>query len=204
MSNLIDKEIIHHLAQGGLIAYPTETVWGIGCDAFCQSAVMDLLTLKNRPISKGLIVLTDSTERILPFLNHLPAHRQHEILASWQNPNANHEGTQATTWLFPIPPSLPTPIPAWITGEHDSLAIRVIKHPTIAQICQDLVSDTNPYGFLVSTSCNLSTLPPAKDLTTAKTYFGDDDAVLFVHGETLGYHAPSQIRCAMSGNIIRI
>lgn len=191
------KDIAHELKQGKLIAYPTETVWGVGCDAFCEKAVMTLLDLKNRPIDKGLIVLTDSVERILPFLEPLPADRQREIIATWQAPQSK----QATTWLFPIPDGIT--IPAWLTGSHDSLAIRVISHPAIAKLCVTLVDDDNPYGFLVSTSCNPTALPPARDLHTAVSYFGSGD-VMFLDGKTLGFDKPSQIRCAVKGNIIRI
>lgn len=193
------KDIAHDLKQGKLIAYPTETVWGVGCDAFCEKAVMTLLDLKNRPIDKGLIVLTDSVERILPFLENLPAERQNEIIATWQIPQTIHK--QATTWLFPIPDGIK--IPAWLTGSHHSLAIRVINHPTIAKLCVTLVDDDNPYGFLVSTSCNPATLAPAKDLATAMDYFGGHDGVIFLNDETLGYDKPSQIRCAVGGETLR-
>lgn len=191
------QDIAHHLKHGKLIAYPTETVWGIGCDGFCEKAVMDLLALKNRPMDKGLIVLTDKVERILPFLTNLPADCQNKIIASWQ---PTQTAKQATTWLFPIPPTIQ--IPTWLTGSHDSLAIRVINHPTIAKLCATLVDDDNPYGFLVSTSCNPTALPPAHDLYTAVSYFGSGD-VMFLDGKTLGYQKPSQIRSAVSGQIVR-
>ncbi|MDO4896441.1 MAG: Sua5/YciO/YrdC/YwlC family protein [Moraxella sp.] len=190
-------DITHALKQGKLIAYPTETVWGMGCDAFCERAVFELLNIKNRPVDKGLIVLTDKVERILPFLEQLPTERQREIIKSWQIDNT----AQATTWLFPIPDNIA--IPAWLTGTHDSLAIRVINHPLIAGICCELASDDNPFGFLVSTSCNPNARPPAKDLDTAWTYFGNNPNVMFLDGDTLGYDKPSQIRCALSGKIMR-
>ncbi|WP_066804867.1 L-threonylcarbamoyladenylate synthase [Moraxella oblonga] len=192
------NDIAHQLKQGKLIAYPTETVWGIGCDAFCEKAVMDLLSIKNRPIDKGLIVLTDKVERISPFLQALPTDRQAEIVATWQH---LHTTKQATTWLFPIPNG--TKIPMWLTGSHDSLAIRVINHPAIAKLCASLVDDDNPYGFLVSTSCNPTALPPAHDLYTAMSYFGSGN-VMFLDGKTLGFDKPSQIRCAVGGGVIRI
>lgn len=193
-----DVKIAHQwLSCGKLIIYPTETVWGIGCDAFCEKAVMDLLSIKNRPIEKGLIVLTDKAERILPFLENLPNDRYNDIIQAWQNPNK----TQASTWLFPIPKHIK--IPYHLKGNHQSLAIRVIKHPTIANICKGLVSDSNPYGFLVSTSCNPSTLEPATDLATAQAYFGNNPNVLFLDGQTLGLQKPSQILCAVSGQILR-
>lgn len=190
--------MVNELKQGKLIAYPTETVWGVGCDAFCEKAVQELLTLKNRPIDKGLIVLTDSVERILPFLQLLSTDRQAKIIATWQDPTQK----QATTWLFPIPNGVK--IPTWLTGSHDSLAIRVINHPAIAKLCANLVGNTNPYGFLVSTSCNPATLPPAMTHEEAWAYFGTYPNMLFLQEDTLGYQKPSQIRCAISGNAIRL
>lgn len=183
--------------QGKLIAYPTESVWGLGCDAFDERAVKRLLALKSRPIEKGLIVLTANLSLIEPFLADLEDTRRDEILTSWQRTN-----TQATTWLFKLP-KLTKPIPTWITGIHDSLAIRLISHPTVAHICQTLVSDDNPYGFLVSTSCNPHSKPPATTLAQARAYFGRHDNVVFVEGETLGFVLPSQIKDAQTGQIIR-
>lgn len=197
MVNKQPSAICHQLKCGNLVAYPTETVWGIGCDGFCKKAVMDLLSIKNRPIDKGLIVLTDKIERILPFLQPLPADRQQKIVQTWQNNNQ----IQATTWLFPIPKSIT--IPYHLTGKHQSLAIRVINHSAVADICRGLVGDDNPYGFLVSSSCNPSGLPPATNLSTAQAYFGDKSNVLFLDGETLGLQKPSQILCAVSGQVLR-
>lgn len=190
--------MVNGLKQGKLIAYPTETVWGVGCDAFCERAVKDLLMLKNRPMDKGLIVLSDSVERILPFLGNLPTDRQDEIIATWQNPVQ----TQATTWLFPIPNGVK--IPTWLTGSHDSLAIRVISHSAVANLCANLVDNTNPYGFLVSTSCNPATLPPAVAYEEAWAYFGNYPNMLFLQEDTLGYQKPSRIRCAINGDVIRL
>ena len=191
------SDIAKHLKAHKLIAYPTETVWGIGCDGFCQTAVQRLLRLKNRPMAKGLIVLTDEPSRILPFLAQLPSGRQDEILSSWQDTTT----AQATTWRFHLPHHLS--IPTWLTGSHHSLAIRVIRHPTIAKICQSLVSSDNPFGFLVSTSCNPATLSPAMTLSEALGYFGGYDEVIFLDDETLGYAKPSQIKDALTGAVLR-
>ncbi|MDO4700626.1 MAG: Sua5/YciO/YrdC/YwlC family protein [Moraxella sp.] len=200
MTVINDPELAKHwLKMGKLLAYPTESVWGIGCDAFNEQAVHRLLTLKNRPIEKGLIVLTADIRLIQPFLMNVVSTRRDEIVAGWKNTQ-----TQATTWLFPLPNNLPTPIPRWITGGHDNLAIRVITHPLIAHICRTLVSDDNPYGFLVSTSCNPHGKPPATTLTQVQSYFGNHDDVVFVQGDTLGLVLPSQIRDAQTGHIIRI
>lgn len=184
---------------GNLLAYPTESVWGLGCDAFNQTAVERLLVLKNRPPDKGLIVLTSSALYVQRFLADLPAHRQAQIITSWDNPKG-----QATTWLFALPSNLPTPIPTWLTGGHDTLAIRVITHPAIKALCQSLICPANPYGFITSTSCNISGQPPASTLSQAQAQFGNHADVGFLTGDTLGFALPSQIKDARTGQIVRV
>ncbi len=193
------------LSQGHLLAYPTESVWGIGCDPFNQRAVAQLLLLKQRPIDKGMIVVTDSAARLLPLLEPLNVNQRQRILDSWTiAPNAQHK--QAHTWLLPLPESLSVPIPTWITGVHHSVAVRVIAHPLIQQLCAQMLSADNPYGFIVSTSCNPSNQPPAVSLMQAQSYFKNHqyaEHIGYLQGETLGYQLPSQIHDALSGQVIR-
>ncbi|WP_201528426.1 L-threonylcarbamoyladenylate synthase [Psychrobacter frigidicola] len=201
------------LNSGQLLAYPTESVWGIGCDPFNETAVQQLLSIKQRPIDKGMIVVTDSPDRIAPLLDKLSAEQRQIVLDSWQlSPNSNTR--QARTWLLPLCTSLPEQlemsIPAWITGAHNSVAVRVIAHPLIQQLCAKVVSTLNPYGFVVSTSCNPSGQPPALSLFQAQAYFKNDGAtdnssehVTYLQGDTLGYELPSQIGDALTGQIVR-
>lgn len=201
------EQAAHWLNQGQLLAYPTESVWGIGCDPFDKSAVQQLLTIKQRPQDKGMIVVTDSIERIAPLLAPLSPEQRQTVLASWQ-PSADVLVQQAHTWLLPIPDSLTTPIPEWITGAHDSIGVRVITHPLVQNLCAQLVSANNPYGFLVSTSCNPSGQTPALTLAEAQSYFLSESSQLlkqvgYLRGATLGYQLPSQIGDARSGQIIR-
>ena len=198
----------HWLKKGQLLAYPTESVWGIGCDPFSQQAVMQLLTIKQRPIEKGMIVVTDSTSRLTELLECLTAVERQTVLDSWQADSINTTARQAHTWVLPIPKNLPITIPSWITGAHDSVAVRVIDHPLVKQLCAQMVSVSNPYGFVVSTSCNPSGQPPALSLNEAKRYFLDahlhlNQSVGYLQGETLGYQLPSQIGDALTGEIIR-
>ena len=118
------------LTTGQLLAYPTESVWGIGCDPFDESAVQQLLTIKQRPIDKGMIVVTDRVERIVPLLATLNRDQRQMVLASWQA-TSDTLTQQAHTWLLPIDQPLEVPIPSWITGTHNSGAVRVIAHPLI-------------------------------------------------------------------------
>lgn len=198
---------------GRLLAYPTESVWGIGCDPFNQGAVQQLLAIKQRSIDKGMIVVTDSAERIAPLLATLTANQRQAVLASWDM--STHTAVkQAHTWLLPLssqPPSHSKPsnqpiMPTWITGAHHSVAVRVIAHPLIQQLCAQLVSTHNPYGLLVSTSCNPSGQTPAISLAQAQAYFAtgvDAEQVTYLSGDTLGYQLPSQIHDALTGQLIR-
>lgn len=191
------------LDAGNLLAYPTEAVWGIGCDPFNEQAVKNLLVLKDRPIEKGLIVVTPSDFYVHEFLAQLSLEQQEIIIDSWDNPS-----NQATTWLFPIPPNLKRPIPHWLTGKHQSLAIRQISHAKIACLCDMFTilrtkHPENPYGFLVSTSCNPSGQAPATTLEQAQAYFAEFPNVGYFDGDTLGYTKPSQIKDAITGELVR-
>ena len=199
------------LQQGHVLAYPTEAVWGIGCDPFNRPAVSALLALKDRPVEKGLIVLTPSANEIAPFLTDLPAEQREKILTSWQAAGASDTPTnpqdtrqrQANTWLLPVPAGID--IPDWLTGGRASLAVRVIApHTAIAALCAHIaaINPANPYGFLVSTSCNPSGAVPATSLADAQAYFGD--AIGYLDAPTLGYTQPSQIRDAVTGALVRL
>ncbi len=209
------EQAANWLKQGQLLAYPTESVWGIGCDAYNQDAVEQILAIKNRPREKGMIVVTDSIERIRPLLQQLPQQRQQQIIASWSQQTSDEISAnkrQAHTWLLPLKQAqfrdqskpdnqVKAEVPYWITGKHDSIAVRVISHPLIAQLCERMVSSSNPYGLIVSTSCNPSGEAPAKSFEQAYAYFGQD--IAYLQGETLGYVLPSQISDALSGQVIR-
>jgi len=198
-------EAAHWLQQGQLLAYPTESVWGIGCDPFNQQAVQQLLAIKQRPLEKGMIVVTDSVSRLKMLLNSLNEDQRQQVLVSWRNDtDSDVDSQQAHTWLLPLSENLPVSIPAWITGSHHSVAVRVIDHPLVQQLCRQVVSVHNPYGFVVSTSCNPSGQPPALTLSQAQAYFSDsNEQVGYLKGETLGYQLPSQISDARTGQVIR-
>ncbi len=198
-------QAVQWLSTGKLLAYPTESVWGIGCDAFNEEAVQQLLSIKQRPINKGMIVVTDSAARIAPLLEDLSAAQRQTILDSWHI-SPNTVAQQAHTWLLPLSQQITIPIPSWISGAHNSVAVRVIAHPLVQQLCAQVVSAGNPYGFIVSTSCNPSGQPPALSLQQAQGYFEHSEfseQVTYLQGDTLGYELPSQIHDALTGQVIR-
>ena len=197
------KKACQVMREGGVILYPTDTIWGIGCDAYDEAAVQCILSIKQRPQAKGMIVITDSAERLMPLLEPLEEGQRQQIIKSWQADTDSIElqGKQAHTWLLPIPQTLETTIPPWITGQHQTVAVRVIAHPMIRQLCQQLVDVQNSFGLLVSTSCNPSGQPPAMTFTDAYGYFGEQ--ISYLKANTLGYTLPSQIRDATTGLVIR-
>ena len=183
---------LHHsmeaLASGGIIAYPTEAVYGLGCDVFCADAVSRLLALKQRSWKKGLIIVAADMEQIASLLDPLPSALLDRLAASWPGPN---------TWVIPDPNHL---MPEWIRGQHDSVAIRVSAHPMVQQL-------SSHWGApLVSTSANYSGEPPARThLTLRKRQQRGELAELdyIVSGSTLGLKNPTQIRDLVSGNTLR-
>ena len=182
---LSNEEAAIALRAGGVILYPTEGVWGIGCDPFQEAAVMRLLDIKQRTVEKGVILIAADLDQLRPCLDlgALPAARLAAVLESWPGPN---------TWVMPATPQ----VPRWITGEHDSLAVRVSAHPTVVALCRAFG------GPLVSTSANLSGRP-------AVTRREDLDPQLLARvagvseGETGGLTAPTPIRDARSGQSLR-
>ena len=76
----------HVLGEGGIIAYPTEAVFGLGCDPLNPAAVYRLLALKQRPASKGLILIAADQAQLRPFLGDLPRAAQQRLDTSWPGP----------------------------------------------------------------------------------------------------------------------
>ena len=168
---------------GGVIAYPTEAVWGLGCDPWNQSAVTRLLALKARPVEKGLILVAAQMSQFDWLLHDLPASDLARLGASWPGP---------VTWLVPHYGR----VPEWICGEHDTVAIRVSAHNTVKSICYGLA------GPLVSTSANVAGSQPARHLFQVVKHFGLrlDGVVPGALGDSAN---PSVIRDLASDRIIR-
>jgi L-threonylcarbamoyladenylate synthase len=174
---------ISALLAGGVIACPTEAVWGLSCDPNNEDAVNYLLALKGRPVSKGLILVAASRQQVDFLLSGLTEEQRQTVCATWPGP---------TTWLVPHL-SL---VPAWICGEHASVAVRVSDHPLVSALC------TAWGGPLVSTSANPAGARPAREAFQVRRYFGD--TLDFVLAGGVGAAArPTTIRDARSGRIIR-
>lgn len=180
-------QAVQTLQQGCVLAYPTEAVWGLGCDPKQQSAFETILTLKQRPIEKGVILLSESIERVEPLLTGLESNIRQQVIVSWQQQIQQ----RAITWLLPISPH----IPAWIYGQHDRVAIRVTQHDLCRQLCRGL------NDFIVSTSANPAGLPPATSIEHVQQYF--QNKVPILNGELGSSPEPSRIIDAVTGQVIR-
>jgi L-threonylcarbamoyladenylate synthase len=171
------------LARGGILAYPTEAVFGLGCDPGDAWAVERLLALKRRPVEKGLILIAADYVQLIPYVRPLPEPRMGEILASWPGPS---------TWLLPAAPDTPY----WLTGNHDTLAVRVTAHPLAQALCRVWG------GPLVSTSANPAGAPPARSPLQVRRYFGDR-LELVLTGRLGASRRPTSIRDGRSGHLLR-
>ncbi|OOR88183.1 hypothetical protein B0181_08785 [Moraxella caviae] len=196
----LDKAV-QYLQSGGVLAYPSESVWGLGCDAFCEQAVREILRIKNRPEEKGVIVLANHADVLKPLLADLPDDEQQQLIARAADNVVRHDGqaVQAKTWLVPV--AAAAGIPSWLTGQFDSLAVRITPHPILQKLCEGLKSAHNPYGFLVSTSCNPSGCEPAMNFEQAASYFYDD--VGYLLAQNLGFDKPSQIVNLLTDEVLR-
>ncbi len=134
------KKALDDLKLGRVIAYPTEGVWGLGCDPQNEEAVNKLLKLKKRPISKGLILVGSNLEQMNPYIN--TEEYQNKLISKWPGPH---------TWVVPTKDA-----PVWVRGKYSSVAVRVSSHPTIVEIC-------NNFGAaIVSTSANIQGKKPLR------------------------------------------
>ena len=173
------------LRRGGVIAYPTEAVWGLGCDPFDEAAVLRLLAIKQRPREKGMILIAGNAAQLDGLLDFdaLSAPQRAAVLETWPGPH---------TWVVPATAR----VPRWITGEHDGVAVRISAHPGVVALCAAFG------GPLVSTSANLTGEPPAfhRDALD-RALLARIDGVMA--GETTGLAAPTAIRDARSGAQLR-
>jgi len=176
------REALRHIEDGGIIAYPTETVYGLGCDPFNAAAVLHLLDLKQRNICQGLVLIASDFAQLEPLLLPLTPRVKKRVTKTAAKP---------VTWVLPCLPEMP----AWLRGKHASLAVRVTSHPMAAALCKQWG------GPLVSTSANLHGKQPATSpLAVRKTFNGQLDYIL--HGDR-GSGRPSEIRDGISGTILR-
>ena len=171
------------LKNCGIIAYPTEAIYGLGCDPLDTNAVKQLLKIKQRKKEKGLILIAASIEQLTPYLQDMNEEIRQRVLSGWPGP---------ITWILPAKPE----VPELLRGNHNTIAVRVTNHPIVKQLCKQWGS------ALVSTSANLSGQAPALSAAQVEQTFNDNiDFIL--EGEIGDQQQPTQIRDGQTGKIIR-
>lgn len=174
------------LRSGGVVAYPTEGVWGLGCDPDNADAVARILEIKKRSWTQGLILVASDLGQLEPYLEGL-TETERAPLGNWP---------VGATCLVPDNGEAPD----WIVGDNETLAVRVTRHPVAAALCQALG------GPVVSTSANPHGHPSARTALRVRQYFkvgrrGSIDH-LFA-GQLGGARGASEIRELLTGNIVR-
>ena len=173
---------VHCIQQGGIIAYPTETVYGLGCDPLCAEAVNEINILKGRAASKGLILLASRLQQLDTLIDVSDRNERAAIVGE----------DQPTSWIVPAKNTAP----AWITGGHHTIAVRVSSHPLVMRLCDQLGH------ALVSTSANPAGKKPAINPLQLHRYFdGLVDSMLISNHNCSG--KPSIIRHLKSRQLLR-
>jgi L-threonylcarbamoyladenylate synthase len=175
---------IDYLSNQQVIAYPTESIFGLGCDPDSEKAVKQLLELKKRDINKGLILIADNYQQLLPYIDDdgLSTEQKNMMFESWPG---------HVTWILPKNSATPY----FITGQFDTIAVRVTAHPVVKALCHQ-------YGKpIVSTSANLSGYAPCQTSEQVQQQFGQSFPIL--QGKLGNKTTPSQIRDSRNGQIIR-
>lgn len=167
-------QAVEKIRSGEVIAYPTEAVYGLGCDPFNPSAFERLLTLKKRPMEKGVILIAANLKQVLELADIDDQPWTEVVIQSWTDVK------QPTTWVLPAT----NKVPDWITGGRDTVAIRVTHHSTVKALCEQLGT------ALVSTSANLTGEPP---ILTAQACEQNFAGIPILEGGLSGADAPSQI-----------
>lgn len=177
------EHAVRILQTGGIIAYPTEAVFGLGCDPRNESAIARLCELKGRSLTKGLILVAANYEMLADYVDDIPDDRLQSIQKTWPGPY---------TWCFPASATASKSI----TGAHSSIAVRVSAHPVVQHLS---LSINCP---IVSTSANLQGQPPAKSAATVEKFFKDAIDYI-VPGNVGSEQKPTEIRDALTNALIR-
>lgn len=174
---------VEQLQAGHVIAYPTEAVFGLGCDPGDETAVRKLLLLKGRHESAGLVLIASEFSQLKPWISEVDDSLIDKAMQTWPGP---------VTWLFPRAAG----VPDYVAGQHDTVAVRITAHEPSRVLCTAFGS------ALISTSANHTSAKPAQSVAQVLEYFGSELGGVLV-GELGGGEKPSEIRDLVSGKIIR-
>jgi len=175
----------HSFEQGGIIAYPTEAVFGLGCDPDNNSAIEKLLSLKQRSADKGFILLASDYCQLQPYVDEsvISDLQKVKILSRWPG---------AITQVLPINKNI-SPL---LSGVFETIAVRITQHPDVIALC----SKTGK--AIISTSANLSGQPAATTWQNVLLQFPTQLDYL-IKTDTLGNDSPSTIIDGITSKILR-
>jgi L-threonylcarbamoyladenylate synthase len=175
------------LRRGGVIAYPTEGVYGLGCVPTFEQSVLRILELKGRPVDKGVILIGADAAQLMPYIDARDAGERARIVEA-----LSRRSDRARTWIVPASEAAPP----WITGGRDTIAVRVTGHPFARALC---LAAGSP---LVSTSANRAGRRPITRASQLRREFGG--AVDAICARPLGSQSgPSEIVDYRSGERLR-
>ena len=174
---------VDQLRSGRVIAYPTEAVYGLGCDPTNKFAIRDLLALKGRTESAGFVLIASEFSQLLPWIAKLDEALVNRAMQTWPGP---------VTWLFPRAAG----VPDYVAGRHDTIAFRITAHEPSRALCEAFGS------ALISTSANHTAHQPARSVEEVEAYFGSQLGGILA-GSLGGSDNPSEIRDLVSGHVIR-
>ncbi len=177
------SQAVQFLMAGKIIAYPTEGVYGLGCDPYNEQAVSRLIALKQRDRDKGLILLASHYEQIQDLISPLTEFQYQCLINETQKP---------ITWLLPASEHALK----WVTGKHSKIAIRLTTFPLAQSLCKLF---NKP---IVSTSANKSGQPPAKTSSKVMEYF-NDEIDMILEGRVGSLNKPTELHDIVTGEILR-
>ncbi|MFT5757938.1 MAG: L-threonylcarbamoyladenylate synthase [Alteromonadaceae bacterium] len=182
MKGLTPQQIFN---EGGVFAYPTEAVFGLGCDPDNDNALRKLLLIKQRTAEKGLILLAGHYSQLLPYIDEaaIPEHKRIKHSLDWP---------VGITFIYPAQKN----VSKLLTGKFNSIAVRITTQPDVVTLCSQV---NKP---IVSTSANLSQKTPAK-FWQALDPLLVNELDFVIKGQTLGYSQPSKIIDVLTGDVIR-
>lgn len=177
------SQAVRKLQAGDVIAYPTEAVYGLGCDPFNEQAVRRILSLKSRPESAGFVLIACDLAQLKPWIDDVAPELIEKAMTCWPGP---------VTWLFPRAQH----VPDYVAGSHKTIAVRITAHPASRDLCKGFGS------AIISSSANTSSAPPARSHAEVVAYFGDQIAGT-LKGPLGDGARPSEIRDLVSGSVLR-
>ncbi|MDN5865744.1 MAG: Sua5/YciO/YrdC/YwlC family protein [Gammaproteobacteria bacterium] len=177
------ERAVEVLRSGGVIGYPTEGCFGLGCDPRNTAAIRSLLGRKRRSWRQGLILIGAHWGQLAPWVDRSDPLPLARARATWPGPH---------TWLLPAHPQ----VSRWLRGEHDTIAVRITAHALAAALCRAF------RGAIVSTSANRHGFPPVATAGQLERQFAGG-VELVLAGRLGGSPGPTAIHDARTGKMLR-